>query len=187
MTFLLGYRHFSNTMDLLSLLLRRYPWNKQICIHACIHTYMHIYVYTYIHTYIHTLRQNVSPTLLIAEICYVVVITLFLFGPIKMAEFLVGHWTFWPQCLMIILTVLHSYVGSSHSNNSWSDMYVHMWGILISFLDLFLTFNMAVAPDATEEELSYAEKWRYVIQLRYILPCSMGVESFFCVFSLSAM
>jgi hypothetical protein len=28
------------------------------------------------------------------------------------------------------------------------------------------TFHMAVPPDATEEELAYAEKWRYVIQLR---------------------
>ena len=26
---------------------------------------------------------------------------------------------------------------------------------------------MTVAPDATEEEIAYAEKWRYVIQLRY--------------------
>lgn len=36
------------------------------------------------------------------------------------------------------------------------------------FLDCVITFHMAVAPDATEEELSYAEKWRYVIQLRYV-------------------
>lgn len=26
---------------------------------------------------------------------------------------------------------------------------------------------MTVAPDASDEEVAYAEKWRYVIQLRY--------------------
>lgn len=31
-----------------------------------------------------------------------------------------------------------------------------------------LTFQMTVAPDASEQELAYAEKWRYIIQLRYV-------------------
>ena len=30
-----------------------------------------------------------------------------------------------------------------------------------------LTFQMTVAPDASEQEVAYAEKWRYIIQLRY--------------------
>ena len=42
------------------------------------------------------------------------------------------------------------------------------WNFITAFLDFVLTFYMAVAPDATEEELSYAEKWRYVIQLRCV-------------------
>ena len=29
------------------------------------------------------------------------------------------------------------------------------------------TFHMTVPPNATEEEMAYAEKWSYVIQLRY--------------------
>ena len=42
-------------------------------------------------------------------------------------------------------------------------------------LDSVLTFNMAVAPDATEEELSYAEKWRYVIQLRSVCVFNVSI------------
>lgn len=31
-----------------------------------------------------------------------------------------------------------------------------------------LTFQMTVAPDASEQEVAYADKWRYVIQLRCV-------------------
>ena len=43
---------------------------------------------------------------------------------------------------------------SSSSFNSWLS------------LTFDLTFHLELPPDATDEEIVYAEKWRYVIQLR---------------------
>ena len=51
-------------------------------------------------------------------------------------------------------------------------MYIHVYMYVYSVGLCSLTpptFHMTVPPNATEEEMAYAEKWSYVIQLRYTM------------------